>query len=255
MKKTLMAGIGRAASSTGLSILLVAGAASASPPETESGGEETLNRVAGGANTLPPLPAAVPPALRVLWFDPTLALAPPAIALAAQEVRTIFRDLGVEVAFATAAPEAVYGDGPEPEVPVILLKADPVPSRRKARVMGLVVRHQEPAHAVWAFLDNIRTTLGHDVRPGRPPSDRETREIALALGRVVAHEIIHAIAPEEPHSREGLMSHALDRKFLLGKGAPLDRRCASAFLTRLASRSAAPANIGSAAFRPRPTGS
>ena len=69
-----------------------------------------------------------------------------------------------------AAPDSTYGDGPVPEIPIILLKDDPIVERRPSHVMGLVVRHQEPSRVVWAFLENVRWTLreGRDRRaPGR----------------------------------------------------------------------------------------
>ena len=106
--------------------------------------------------------------------------------------------------------------------------------------MGLVMREQEPSRAIWVFLRSVRWTLGHDLgRRGRA-SRADSRELALALARVVAHEVVHAIAPDEPHSHRGLMSHSLNRSFLLGKGAPLDPQCAAAFLVRLAARLPAP---------------
>jgi hypothetical protein len=97
------------------------------------------------------------------------------------------------------------------------------------------VRNQEPNRAVWAFLENVRWTLGQ----GRdlPAVDLE-RTLGLALGRVVAHEVIHSVAPEEPHSRSGLMSHSMNQTLLSSGKAPLDARCARAFLSGLAVRTA-----------------
>jgi hypothetical protein len=182
----------------------------------------------------PILPAPRPPALQLLWFDPAEALPGPATDALAEEVRTIFRGLGVEVAFRVAAPGATYGDGPIPEVPIILLRDDPIVERRPSRVLGLVVRHQAPSRAVWAFLDNVRWTLGED--PHERPVAGRARDLGTALGRVVAHEVIHAIAPGEPHSKDGLMSHSMNRGFLLGKDAPLEARCGRAFMIELAAR-------------------
>jgi hypothetical protein len=101
--------------------------------------------------------------------------------------------------------------------------------------MGLVVRHQEPNRVVWAFLENVRWTL-REGRDGELPAAGLDRDLGLALGRVVAHEVIHAIAPDEPHARNGLMSHAMNRTFLVSEKAPLDGRCGRAFLAALAAR-------------------
>jgi hypothetical protein len=100
--------------------------------------------------------------------------------------------------------------------------------------MGLVMRNQRPTRAVWVFLSSVRWTLGHPA-PQSPLNARQAREAALALARVVAHEVVHAIAPEEPHSRGGLMNHSLNRAFLLGPRSPLRGPCARAFLDQLQS--------------------
>jgi hypothetical protein len=103
--------------------------------------------------------------------------------------------------------------------------------------MGLVIRDQRPTRAVWVFLSSVRWTLG-DPAPERPLNARQEREVALALARVVAHEVVHAIAPDEPHSRGGLMNHSLNRAFLLGPRSPLTGPCARAFLDQLQARPA-----------------
>jgi hypothetical protein len=98
--------------------------------------------------------------------------------------------------------------------------------------MGLVMRNQRPTRAVWVFLSSVRWTLGHPV-PGGPLNPRQEREVALALARVVAHEVVHAIAPDEPHSQGGLLNHSLNRAFLLGPRSRLTGPCARAFLDQL----------------------
>jgi len=215
---------------------LVAGAVEAAPPEADGGATD----VAGALEPGPPARLPTPdtgrrPTLKLLWFDPTRTLPARATDVAGEEVRRIFQGLGVEIDFAEAEPDATYGDGPTPEIPVILLRDDPVKERRASRVMGLVVRNQRPTRAVWAFLEPIRWTLGvSSLGRSLAVSRMEERGLGLALGRVVAHEVIHAIAPEEPHARNGLMSHSLDRAFLLGKRADLDGRCGQAFVSELA---------------------
>jgi hypothetical protein len=98
--------------------------------------------------------------------------------------------------------------------------------------MGLVMRDQLPTRAVWVFLSSVRWTLGHPA-PERPLTSREAWEVGLALARVVAHEVVHAIAPDAPHSHGGLMNHSLNRAFLLGPRSPLTGPCARAFLDQL----------------------
>ncbi len=207
----------------------------AAPPENDRPPAVPPSGLEADASSSLPELLPRPPALQLLWFDPSRTLPAAATDVLAEEVREIFERLGVDVAFRVASPDATYGDGPVPEVPIILLKDDPIVSRRSSRVLGLVVRHQEPSRAVWAFLENVRWTLGLDRNGDLPPGPRD-RALGLALARVVAHEVIHAMAPEEPHAKAGLMSHSMNRAFLLGDNAPLDVRCGRAFLSGLAAR-------------------
>ena len=178
-------------------------------------------------------PAESGPRISLLWFDPRGSL-PGGFETVRQEVARIFREIGVEVRWTLGGLGTVYGGAGVPEVPVILLPDVPVPSSDGQHVMGLVMKRQEPSRAVWVFVKSVRWTLGHDLRrPLRTEGD-EGRELAFAVARVVAHEVVHSIAPEEPHTRGGLMSHSLNRDTLLGRRIPVDAQCAAAFLTRLA---------------------
>jgi hypothetical protein len=201
---------------------------------------------ASAADLLPPPSAVVPPgpapdittpaaaatpALVLVWFDPDRLLLAAYESLE-REVAATFRDIGVEVAWRQGGPGSSCGGGAVPEIPVILLPTDPRPGHESEHVMGMVMRDQNPTHAVWVFLSSLRWTLGHPAPEG-PLNARQEREVALALARVVAHEVVHAIAPDEPHSRGGLMNHSLNRAFLLGPRSPLTGPCARAFLDQL----------------------
>jgi len=183
----------------------------------------------GAREDRPGEPLPRPADLRLVWFDPTDSLSHSFETVAA-EVQTIFRGLGVESSWRVGGG---YGEAPGPEVPVILLARDPLAARVPQRVLGLVLREQEPQRAVWLFLENVRFTLALPGKTGRP-DPRGAEQLARAVARVAAHEIIHAIAPDEPHAKEGLMRHALDRRFLTAERASIDARCAASFVARLA---------------------
>jgi len=183
-----------------------------------------------------PSGAASPPAVTtvgLVWFDPQDTL-PDRFSDLRQEVDSIFRGIGVEVQWTRGGPGTVYDLGGRPQVAVILVAEDR--SKGPRSIMGLVLRSQRPTRVAWVFVNNVRAALGHDPRRARP-SLVEAPELARAVARVAAHEVVHAIAPDQPHAREGLMSQALGRPFLLGERATIDPRCASAFLSRLAERS------------------
>jgi len=178
------------------------------------------------------LPDAVRPAprehFRIVWYDPK-ELLPAMAADVAREVSAVFAAIGVNVGWQDGG---LYGEAPVPEVPVIVLREDPRKSRLGENIMGLVIRDQAPTRAVWVFVDPILRNLRISP-PGRPLADSEKLQVSRALARVMAHEAVHAIVPEEPHTRGGLMRHSLDRAFLLGRRAALDPACASAFLLQL----------------------
>jgi hypothetical protein len=175
---------------------------------------------------------APPTALRLLWFDPKDVF-PPAFDIASREVRRIFRDVGVDLRFERGNAGVDFGDGTTLDIPVILLGQDPMRSRASQNVMGLVPRPSDGTRVVWIFLSPVSLTLGYDPRSPRV-TPRQANELGLALARVVAHEVVHAIIPDEPHASSGLMHHSMDRSFLLGQKARIDRDCARAFARNLA---------------------
>jgi hypothetical protein len=186
---------------------------------------ETIADPDPDARTAPPPDELRPAQLTLVFFDPSGAL-PSGVASMAAEVQSVFRELGVEASWRVGGS---FGESPIPEIPVILLRRAPVRRPGQERVLGLVVRKQQPLRAVWLFADNVRAALDLD-------HDRWNPEVELqrALARVAAHEVVHAVAPDAPHAREGLMRHSLTKEFLIGPRAPIDSRCAASFVTRLA---------------------
>jgi hypothetical protein len=75
---------------------------------------------------------------------------------------------------------------------------------------------------VWVFVDNVRETLGLSPTDERPAS---ARRLGIALGRVVAHEVVHTLAPRFPHTRRGLMREALGNLDLTGPARPSHDEC------------------------------
>ena len=174
-------------------------------------------------------PALQPaPIVRLVWWDPERILSQDFDQLA-REVQAVFRPIGIEIVSRHADEYSVPG-----EVNVILLSSDPVRARDERRTMGRVNRERH--YALWIFTATVRETLGLG-RPGRDRMWEERRGYPRALGRVVAHEIVHTLVPEEPHASSGLMRAALSRDFLTGPGAPIDRRFARALARRLAAGS------------------
>jgi hypothetical protein len=220
----------------GTGIALALALASAAPGASAADRPEVLfpERAPSLPEPAPDLPSFPPTAssdeLRLFWFDPK-GLAPFVFEPTSKEVSRIFRSVGVSLRWEKGSSGTNLGEG-SLDIPVILLPTDPMATRASRRVMGLVPREPVGPRAVWVFLSNVRWTLGHDPRSSRI-SPRQANELGLALARVVAHEVVHAVAPDEPHTSGGLMHHSMDRTFLLGMKAPIDPDCGRAFVRTL----------------------
>ena len=115
---------------------------------------------------------------------------------------------------------------------LVLLRVDSSDWGHEEQVMGAAVRNQETpgrTHTVFVFLPNVLRTLGlhSDANVGR------WRQVARALGRVLAHEIVHAVAPGHPHRDGGLMGRQLRRSILLKRELRLDPVTAKALRSKL----------------------
>jgi len=152
-------------------------------------------------------------AFHLVWFDFS-ELLPSDEAEVEREVRSIFCRLGVDVGWEIGSSGRMLDDYARvPQIPVILRKRSP----RRLEVMGQVPQDANVRPVVWVYLDGIKAALGLDpsVRPGHA-SEVASHSIATAVGRVAAHEVIHALAPRQRHAAKGLMRSALGRTALLG---------------------------------------
>jgi hypothetical protein len=176
-----------------------------------------------------PLEARLTPRVIVGWVDSETSLSDAASAAMVQEVDAVFRGIGIGIEVVFTAPGAPLETGDTVVVPVVARQRQP-PSLRPDRVMGLVLRDHAAPSPAWVFVDNVRAALGRGTT---------ARDLGTAVGRVVAHEVIHALAPGHPHASGGLMAPTLDRWALLGRRRPPEPRCVRAVLAGLSSLSAA----------------
>jgi hypothetical protein len=123
----------------------------------------------------------------------------------------------VETAWTLGDASTVSGGD---ELKVVLMAGAANGASLPDHVMG-VTRRGGQSHATWIYLSNVLWALGfHDRDFGRLSAQQE-HQLARALGRVAAHEIVHAVAPELPHTRSGLMAGNLSRPFLIQTSACL----------------------------------
>jgi hypothetical protein len=167
--------------------------------------------------------ALVRPELRLVWVDPTSA-APFAYAGMSGEVRSILGAAGVDVVWdKRAAGPLATG-----EMAVILLNAESARVGLRPHVMGCVGKG-DGRSALWVNLSTVARALGLDARSHVAWSGRERLQVATALGRVVAHEVVHAVAPQLSHTTGGLLSTTLNRSHLVHQRLLLDGDSAEGF--------------------------
>jgi hypothetical protein len=170
----------------------------------------------------PPPAAAVPHTVTVHLADPE-HVAPFGLEGVEAEAERLFAPLGVRLDGATQNEAAVQ---------VILLAADRSQGGLKPQVMGAVSRSVQNPAVVWILVPSVRRALGgtSEQWPSLPNA-----LVARALGRILAHEIVHLIAPELPHAQSGLMGPTLGRAQLLGERQALDPALGPTVRQRLAS--------------------
>ena len=154
--------------------------------------------------------AAARPLLRLAWLD--LAGVPTDVeAIAQKEAGSVMEEMGLEARWRRArTPEAAR----EGEIRVVLVDRLLVDPETKQPVLGATASESRTFPVVWVHLAGVRATLGHSPRsPGASGSFRERRDLGLAVGRVMAHEVVHVAAPSLSHGR-GLMSRAFSRHAL-----------------------------------------
>ena len=148
--------------------------------------------------------------LRLAWFSGRLSY-PVNFKTVSREVETTFADLGIDVAWVPAAVPS------QDVLKVIILPVEPSSWNLPADTMGVYLGDDGLQPAVYIFVRNVLRALSLDGRMERIPTHRERHQIARALGKVVAHEIIHALTSDCTHESEGLMRNALGRYLLLNQ--------------------------------------
>jgi len=180
----------------------------------------------------PLAPATLQP-LHLAWFDPRVAL-PGSFSAVSREVTKAFRGLGIAVSWRVGRVGDEMGTITPDEVSVIFLPSNPQGRDGRPGVMGRVQRSQQPPRGAWVFVSEVRRVLCPPQMGNHFGDPRESPDLPLALARVVVHEVVHAIVPEEPHEDTGLMQDKLDRAVLVGRRPTVGSGCAQALLRGLA---------------------
>jgi hypothetical protein len=187
-----------------------------------------LGLVAASAGADSPRGLGDAPALGLVWFDPqSHAWGTELVARA--EAAAVLTRMGASVAWRSAAPGEMMS---RHEVWVILVGGGPQQSA-DALVLGATRRRPTAGRVVWIRVPNVGMALG--VSPGRQlRSLRADQKLAVgvALGRVIAHEVVHSLVPSLPHGA-GLMSGSFTRRHLTGGSIDVEPEVTLAFRAAL----------------------
>jgi hypothetical protein len=162
------------------------------------------------------LPVPVP-TVHLVWVDPA-GVAIVADGLARDETTSLLGSMGIPVSWRRGA-------GGEPARPgeVLVVLVDRVAlDLHGRRILGARPSRVDVAPLVWVHVPSVRAVIG--LRPDDFPTGDDpvsARKLAIALGRVIAHEVVHALAPAIPHGR-GLMSAVLTGRQLTAAALPGD---------------------------------
>ena len=190
----------------------------------QRGASEDQNRAALDSSVAPGAEEGADLTLRLALFD-TVGLDPAVTAATKERVEETFRQ--IDVAIEWFVPASV-SDGTEADpgyyLKVMLFAAEPVRWGHPADAMGIVIGTQFPHDAVWMFDPVIRRALDGAKRRRRPLS---SEELGRAYARVLAHEVVHALANDMRHAESGLMAPTQNRNALISRSIEIDEHSAA----------------------------
>ncbi|HSF14062.1 MAG TPA: hypothetical protein VLK65_00755 [Vicinamibacteria bacterium] len=165
--------------------------------------------------------------IHLVWLDPHGLFYD--FERARDEADTIFRDLGVSVRWEVGT-DPRPSTGGEVRVQAVLMLSEPSGWGIAPTAMGVVLLpDRSRPESVFLFYPAILRSVGLAHRKGSMLSPSERKDLARAVGRVLVHEIVHAIAPTLTHADEGLMHDALLSASLLKSRIEIDERTRRAF--------------------------
>jgi hypothetical protein len=145
------------------------------------------------------------------------------------EAERIFRELGVSV-------RSEVGSDPRPpedgviRVHVVLMPSEPAGWKLPENAMGAVLR---PGRTVFLFHPAILRSVGLGPGVASMPEPREGKDLARAIGRVIVHEVVHALVPAIEHADSGLMRDSLPQAALASGRISVDEASRAALRRRL----------------------
>jgi hypothetical protein len=177
------------------------------------------------------------PRVELFWSDYKLLenkLSEGARAALEKETRAIFAQAGIELTFFVGFPEN-QERGNTPVIRVVLMPRSAEGWTLPSDAMGAILERIPTERTVYIFVPVVERVIGASVERKEMLHDgRKAQALARALGRVLAHEAVHALDPEIPHGPEGsVMSDNLTTGLLLGHRLSFHESTTKRLLERL----------------------
>jgi hypothetical protein len=169
------------------------------------------------------------PTLTVVWNDHNGVFPPHALRLLADELHQLFAGYGISVRLHVARVDENVELGPALRVNAIVTAAEGARYRVPRDAMAATIGDRRGRN-IFVFLPGLSRALGHERSV---PVARRARELSRAMARVLAHEIVHVLAPERPHTDGGLMSAKLERQHLVRSNIDFDASSLGLVRTKL----------------------
>ena len=166
--------------------------------------------------------------LALLFFDPygVLGDSQPAFE---RELRRLLATARVSVRLLdTKHPAEELKRAKSPTFRAILFPTEADRMNLNPAVMGVTVGSGKKDRAVFVFYPAVVRTLRLDDKPDIVRSRAGSDLCARAVARVLAHELVHAAAPELDHADEGLLKARILRSTLTRPDLSLDETSAAA---------------------------
>ena len=168
------------------------------------------------------------PAARLVWLDP-VGSAIGTEGVVRPEVTRLLREMGVRASWRRGEPDELARVG---ELRVIFLNRGA--QRDHAPVLGATPSSFQGERFLWVHVPSVRAAAGVASSKIWPNLDlHSARRLGIALARVIAHEVVHAVAPGLPHGT-GLMAARLDWRMLTAPSIAIDPQVGLAVRAALA---------------------
>lgn len=181
---------------------------------------------------------ALPTGPRLVWSDPQ-GLVPFGLQGVGEQLAMMGGVMGVDMRLVPESPAADHG---EHTYRAALMRRPKSYWHLREDVMAAAPRVEGSQGTIYVFVDQVRHVLGHLASQEPSDSAREYDELSTALARILAHEVVHLVAPDHPHASAGLMVAKMRRSLLLKRQPRFDPVCARAFRRALGAHEPAAAS-------------